>query len=270
MENSFKQWLKIKKKKPEDVLSFIHDEDDLILPIANGEPRVLMDIIEENATQFQNVRIHQMHALKERSYISGRRKPSLSYVAYFLSEASRKAFLQGQCELVPNHFHEVPRLLRESTKTSLVLSCASPMDEHGYFSLGTQADYVASFIGKVPFFLEVNQQMPRTFGANQIHISQIEGYIPVDYPLHEVFPPPITDLDRRIASYITEQVEDGSTIQSGIGAIPNAVISMLNSHNNLGIHTELLSDGVVDLVEAGIVNGIEKKTYPGKIITTFA
>ncbi|MEH7504725.1 acetyl-CoA hydrolase/transferase C-terminal domain-containing protein [Neobacillus drentensis] len=270
MENSFKQWLKIKKKKPEDVLSFIHDGDDLILPIANGEPRVLMDIIEENATQFQNVRIHQMHALKERSYISGRRKPSLSYVAYFLSEASRKAFLQGQCELVPNHFHEVPRLLRESTKTSLVLSCASPMDKHGYFSLGTQADYVASFIGKVPFFLEVNQQMPRTFGANQIHISQIEGYIPVDYPLHEVFPPPITDLDRRIASYITEQIEDGSTIQSGIGAIPNAVISMLNSHKNLGIHTELLSDGVVDLVEAGIVNGIEKKTYPGKIITTFA
>ncbi|MDQ6598847.1 propionyl-CoA--succinate CoA transferase [Bacillus salipaludis] len=270
MENSFKQWLKIKKKEPEDVLYFIQDGDDLLLPIANGEPRVLMDIIEENAVHFQNVRIHQMHALRERSYIYGRMKPSLSYVSYFLSEASRKAFLQGQCELVPNHFHEVPRLLRETTKTSLVLSCASPMDEHGFFSLGTQADYVASFIGKVPFFLEVNQQMPRTFGANQIHISQIEGYIPVDYPLHEVPPPSITDIDQRIASFISEQIEDGSTIQSGIGAIPNAVISLLGSHKNLGVHTELLSDGVVDLVEAGIVNGIEKKTYPGKIIATFA
>ena len=127
-----------------------------------------------------------MHAVKERAYIQGKKKPSLSYVAYFLSSASRKAFLQGQCELVPNHFHQVPRILRESTKTSLVLAAASPMDEHGYFSLGTEADYVSSFIGKVPFFLEVNKRMPRTFGENQIHISQIEGYITADYPLHEV------------------------------------------------------------------------------------
>jgi acyl-CoA hydrolase len=151
-----------------------------------------------------------------------------------------------------------------------MLASASPIDEHGYFSLGTQADYVASFIGKVPFFLEVNQQMPRTFGGNQIHISQIEGFIQTDYPLHEVPTSVVTDIDRRIASYITEQIEDGSTIQSGIGAIPNAVVSLLGSHKNLGVHTELLSDGVVDLVEAGIVNGIEKKTYPGKLVATFA
>ncbi|WP_375141609.1 acetyl-CoA hydrolase/transferase family protein [Bacillus sp. EB600] len=270
MENSFKQWLSMKKKLAEEVLTFIKDGDDLILPLANGEPKVLMDVLEENAARYQNIKIHQMHALRERSYIQGKLKPSLSYVAYFLSAASRQAFLKGQCELVPNHFHEVSRILSESTKTSLVLACAAPIDEHGYFSLGTQADYVASFIGKVPFFLEVNQQMPRTFGGNQIHISQIEGYIHVDYPLREVQPPPITETDRRIASFITEQIGDGATIQSGIGAIPNAVISLLGSHKNLGIHTELLSDGVIDLVEAGIVNGIEKKTYPGKIVATFA
>ena len=160
--------------------------------------------------------------------------------------------------------------MHESTKTSLVLAAASEIDAHGYFSLGTQADYVSSFIGKVPFFLEVNKQMPRTFGSNQIHISQIEGYITVDYPLHEIPIPHVTDTDRRIGLLITEQIEDGSTIQTGIGAIPNAVISLLASHKNLGIHTELLSDGVIDLVETGVVNGIEKKTYPGKIVTTFA
>ena len=82
--------------------------------------------------------------------------------------------------------------------------------------------------------------------------------------------PPITDIDRRIGSFIAEQIEDGSTIQAGIGAIPNAVISLLNNHKNLGIHTELISDGMIDLVESGVVNGIEKKTYPGKIVTTFA
>jgi acyl-CoA hydrolase len=262
--------LKEKRKQASALLTFIHDGDDIILPLANGEPSVLLDTLEEHAEHFSDVRIHQMHALKDRRYIRGEFPGHLKYVAYFLSGASRKAFLAGKCDLVPNHFHEVPRILRETTKTSIILASAAPIDEHGYFSLGTQADYVAPFIGKVPFFLEVNPNMPRTFGANQIHISQIEGYISVDYPLHEVQPPPITELDRIIASYVAEQIEDGSTIQAGIGAIPNAVISFLSNHKNLGVHTELLSDGVLELVDRGVVNGINKKTYPGKIVATFA
>ncbi len=270
MENQVGKWVSVKKKRPEDILALIHNGDDLILPIANGEPQVLIDILEDHFSEFQNIRIHQMHAVKERAYIQGKMKPSLSYVSYFLSSASRKAFLQGQCELVPNHFHQVPRILRETTKSSLILAAASPMDEHGYFSLGTGADYVSSFIGKAPFFLEVNKRMPRTFGENQIHISQIEGYIMVDYPLYEVPNLPITDIDRQIGAFIAEQIEDGSTIQAGIGGIPNAVIRLLNNHKNLGIHTELISDGMIDLIESGVVNGIEKKTYPGKIVTTFA
>lgn len=270
MEKQFQQWINMKEKQPEDLLSLIQDGDDLILPIANGEPQVLIDTLEENAARFQDVRIHQMYAVKERAYIQGELKPSLSYVSYFLSGASRKAYLQGQCELVPNHFRQVARILRESTKLSLVVAAASPIDEHGYFSLGTQADYVSSFIGKVPFFLEVNKRMPRTFGGNQIHISQIEGYITVDYPLHEVPISPVTETDRCIGALIAEQIEDGATIQAGIGAIPNAVISLLGGYKNLGIHTELISDGLIDLVESGVVNGIEKKTYPGKIVATFA
>lgn len=249
MSMSFLHMLEEKRKPPEYVLSLIKDGDDLILPLANGEPQVLLDCLEAHASQFRNVKIHQMHALKERDYILGKWEGHLKHVSYFLSGATRKAFLEGKCELVPNHFHEVPRILKESTKTSLVLACAAPMDEHGYFSFGTQADYIATFVGKVPFFLEVNPNMPRTFGENQIHISQIEGFIEVDYPLYEACPPEITDIDRRIASFVAEQIEDESTIQAGIGAIPNAVIGLLTNHKNLGVHTELLSDGVVDLVE---------------------
>ncbi|HJV45326.1 MAG TPA: acetyl-CoA hydrolase/transferase C-terminal domain-containing protein [Bacillota bacterium] len=261
---------KEKNKKVEDVLPYIHDGDDLILPLANGEPLLLLDCIEANAKRFSGVRIHQMHALRNRDYIWGKYEGHLKHVAYFLSGASRKAFLEGKCDLVPNHFHEVPRILKEMTKTSLVLACAAPMDEHGYFSLGTQADYVSTLIGKVPFFLEVNSKMPRTFGSNQIHISQIEGYISVDYDLHEVMPPMITEVDRKIAAYVAEQIDDECTIQAGIGAIPNAVIGFLTNHKNLGIHTELLSDSVVDLVEKGIVTGVAKKTHQGKVVTTFA
>lgn len=259
-----------KCKVPEDVLGYIHDGDDVIVPLANGEPVVLLDTLEKYADRFQGVRIHQMHALKERDYIYGKYRPHLSHVAYFLSGASRKAFLAGGCDLVPNHFHEVPRLLRETTKTSIVLAAASPMDEHGYFSLGTGADYVASFIGKVPFFLEVNPNMPRTFGENQVHISQILGYIEVDYPLAEAREPEITETDRKIASYVAERIPNGATLQAGIGAMPNAIINFLGDHKDMGIHTELLTDGVVELVHKGVVTGTKKKTRPGKIVGTFA
>ncbi|WCK52480.1 acetyl-CoA hydrolase/transferase C-terminal domain-containing protein [Aneurinibacillus sp. Ricciae_BoGa-3] len=259
-----------KRKTVEEVLDFIRDGDDLIVPLANGEPVVLLDTIEANAARLNGVRIHQMHALKERRYIWGEYGDHLRHVAYFLSTASRKAYLAGKCELVPNHFHEVPRILRETTKTSLILASASPIDEHGYFSLGTEADYVASFIGKVPFFLEINKNMPRTFGANQVHISQVAGYIEVDYPLHEQREPIITETDRKIASYVAERITNGATLQCGIGAIPNAIIGFLGNHTNLGIHTELLTDGVVELVEQGVVNGVEKVLHPGKIVATFA
>lgn len=259
-----------KVKKPEEILSYIHDGDDIILPIANGEPQILLDILEQNATALNNVRIHQMHTIKERDYIWGKFKGHLDHVSYFLSHATRKAFLEGKCSLVPNHFHEVPRILEKTTKMSIILAVASPMDEHGYFSLGVSADYVASFIGKVPFFLEVNQQMPRTFGSNEIHISQITGYINVDYPLFEVQPAKITEVDQKIAAFVAEQIENGSTIQSGIGAIPNAIVSMLTNHKNLGIHTELLADGVMELIKKGVVTNTEKKLLPGKTVATFA
>ena len=101
MENQFQQWVSIKKKQPEDLLSLIHDGDDLILPIANGEPQVLIDIIEENADKFQNVRIHQMHAVKERAYIQGKRKPSLSYVSYFLSRLHERPFYKDSVNSFP-------------------------------------------------------------------------------------------------------------------------------------------------------------------------
>lgn len=259
-----------KEKKPEEILSYIHNGDDIILPLGNGEPQVLLDVLEANATALNNVRIHQMHTIKERDYIWGKYKGHLDHVSYFLSHATRKAFLEGKCSLVPNNFHEVPRILEKTTKMSIILAAASPMDEHGYFSLGVSADYVAPFIGKIPFFLEVNQQMPRTFGSNEIHISQISGYINVDYPLFEVQPAKITEVDQKIAAFVAERIENGSTIQSGIGAIPNAIVSMLTNHKNLGIHTELLADGVMELIEKGVVTNTEKKLMPGKTLATFA
>lgn len=259
------------KRLSEDAfIQLIEEYADLVIPPVNGEPHLLLDMLEQRHQELRNVRIHQLLALQERDYMHGKMKNHLSHVSYFLSDATRRAYHAGHTDLVPNVFYEVPRMLKEQTKLSMILAVASPMDAHGYFSLGTQADYVAEFIGRVPFVLEVNEHMPRTFGENQIHISQIAGFVDNHRPLSEISAPPIGEKDRKIAEYIAADIKDGDTLQIGIGAVPNAVMGMLKNHRHLGIHTELLTDAVVDLVEAGAIDGTRKLTNKGKIATTFA
>ncbi len=256
--------------RAEDVLDHIDDHADLIVPLANGEPVSVLDAIEAEATRWTGVRVHQMHALHDRPYLHGGSREHLLHVSYFLSPVTRPAFHARGCELVPNHFSEVPRLLRETTRCSMVLAAAAPMDRHGYFSLGTSCDYVAPFIGRVPFFLEVNAQMPRTFGRNQVHVSQVTGWVAVDRPLVEVPLLESSDVDRQIAAHVTARIPDGATLQAGIGSIPNALLAGLHDHRDLGVHTELLSDSLIELVERGVVTGTRKRLAPGKVVTTFA
>jgi len=252
------------------VLDHIHDGADLIVPLANGEPVSVLDAVEANAERFLGVRVHQMHALHDRPYLHGSVRDHLLHMSYFLSPVTRPAFHARGCELVPNHFSEVPRLLRETTGCSMVLAAAAPMDRDGYFSLGTNCDYVAPFIGEVPFFLEVNDRMPRTAGRNRIHRSRVTGWTDVDRPLVEVAPARSSDIDERIAAHVIERIPDGSTIQAGIGSIPGALLQGLRHHRDLGVHTELLSDGLVNLVESGVVTGARKRLAPGKVVATFA
>jgi acyl-CoA hydrolase len=255
---------------PDAVLRHVGPHADVIVPLANGEPVGLIDTLEEHADQLESVRVHQMHALHERPYIHGAFGDRLRHVSYFLSAATRAAFADGCCELVPNHFSEMPQLLRESTSRPIVLAAASPPDAHGLFSLGTNADYVASLIGHVPFFLEVNERMPRTFGLNQIHASQILGWSEADRPLVEVGAAAPDPRDEAIAARIVERIPDGATLQVGIGGIPDAVLRGVRDHRDLGIHTELLADGIVDLVERGVVTGVHKRLRPNKLEATFA
>ncbi len=259
-----------KRCAPEAVLDLIPERGDVVVPLANGEPTAIIDAIEAGADQLDGVRIHQMHALHDHAYLHGTFPRSLRHVSYFLSHVTRKPFEEGHLDLVPSHFSEVPLHLRHSTRCDLVLAAASPPDRHGYFSLGTNADYVAGLIGKVPFFLEVTSAMPRTFGRNQLHVSQVAGFCETDRPLLEVPPPEPRAEDRRIAEFVAERIRDRATIQAGIGAIPNAVLSLLEDHHDLGVHTELVSDGMVDLFERGVITGTAKTLHPGKIVTTFA
>jgi acyl-CoA hydrolase len=171
---------------------------------------------------------------------------------------------------VPNNFSDVPRLMRRTVRPDLVVASVSPPDRHGYFSLGTDAEYVAPFIGELPFFVEVNEQMPRTYGANQLHLSDIVGWCPADRPLATVPPPVPEERDRAIAALVAERIPDGATLQVGIGAVPDMVLAALGDHRELGVHTEVFGSGFVDLVEQGVVTGTRKATHRSKIVTTSA
>ncbi|MSW95285.1 MAG: propionyl-CoA--succinate CoA transferase [Actinobacteria bacterium] len=254
---------------PEALLDRIVPGADLIVPLANGEPTGLIDALEQHADRLARVRIHQMHPLRERAYIRGAFGDRLRHVSYFLSAADRQAYLDGHCDLVPNHFFEMPQLLHQTTRCSMVLAAASPPDRHGFFSLGTNADYAAALIGRVPFWLEVNEQMPATTGHNVIHVSQIEGWSHADRPLMEFQPAIPSEADQRIAELIAERIPDGATLQTGIGAIPNAVMDALRDHRDLGLHTEMLSDGAIDLIESGVINGTRKFRRRNKHVATF-
>jgi acyl-CoA hydrolase len=242
---------------------------DVIVPLANGEPDTVLSALDAAGAELTGVRIHQMHALRNRRYLHGE-FPGLTLNAYFLSAITRKAYADGGCDFTPAHFSEMPHILRHVTDNPVVFAASTLPDKHGWFSLGTNADYVASFIGKAPFFLEANPNMPRTHGENNIHISQIVGWTEVDYPLFEAPPPEVDARDRTIGALIAERVPDGATLQVGIGAIPEAVLQHLGGHTDLGVHTELFSDGLAGLFEAGVVTGTKKLTRPGKMVATFA
>jgi len=251
------------------VLDHVGPRADLIVPIGNGEPVTVLDALEAHAAQLDHVRILQMHALRDRPYLHGQHGDHLRHVSYFLSAVTRQPFWDGTISVVPNHFSEVPRLLLTETRHSLVVAAASPPDRHGYFSLGTGADYVARLIGRVPFFVEANPRMPRTNGENLIHVSDVVGWCEAEYDLIEVPASDPSPVDRAIARLVAERVADGSTIQVGIGSIAEAILGELTGHRDLGIHTELLSDGMAKLAELGVVTGSRKALRPHKMVTTF-
>jgi len=193
----------------------------------------------------------------------------------FLSSHDRAVLnaegLEGWMEFVPSTFHQVGRLLTEQIDPECFMVTVSPMDKHGYFSLGTNADYGASVVRKAKtVIVETNRHMPRTFGECLLHISDVDLVVENDVPLAEVLSKPPGDQDIAIAERIAALIDDGDTLQMGIGGVPNAVLSLLKNHSNLGLHSELFSPAMVELIEAGVLNGRKKSWMQHKHVYTLA
>ena len=254
-----------------DVLEHVRDGHDLIVPTANGEPVTLLDTIEAAAAaeQIDGVRVHQVFSLRDRPHHAGAYGDRLRHVSYFLGAGLRAHYEAGTIDLVPNDLGHIPSILRR-LDDPLMIVAASPPDANGFVSLGTGANYAAALHGEVRFFVEVNAQMPRTAGRNQIHLSRALGWVEANYPLVAAPPTQISDKDRVIAALVADRIPEHACLQIGVGSVPEAVAGLLADRRGLGIHTELLSDGIRTLIEAGAVTGEHKARGQHQSVTTDA
>jgi 4-hydroxybutyrate CoA-transferase len=238
---------------------------------AASSPVDVVKAMTEQKEHFQDVEIVHMLSLGKGEYMDENMAPYFRHNALFVGGNSRKAIGRGQADFTPCFFNEVPKLFREGIlPVDVALVQVSAPDHHGYCSFGLSADYTkpAAECAKI-VIAEVNDQMPRVLGDNFIHISEIDYVVETSNPLHEIPKPVIGDVERAIGENCAHLVEDGSTLQLGIGAIPDAVLLFLKDKKDLGIHTEMFSDGVLELVKSGVINNSKKTLHKGKMISTF-
>jgi acyl-CoA hydrolase len=250
------------------VLDHVGPGADVIAGDATAEPATILDALEANADRLERVRIHQMLPLRDRPHHAGAFGDRLRHVSYFLSATLREHFERGTVDLVPADLSSVPALLRARTTDPLLVISVSPPDRHGFVSLGSAANYGAALAGDVRVFAEVNARMPRTSGRNQLPLDRVVGWVEADYPL--ISPPALvpTGTDRVIAALVAERVPHGATLQIGIGSVPDAVTELLRDHHDLGIHTEVFTDGLRRLIECGAATGAVKSRERFQAVTT--
>lgn len=254
----------------EEAVKHIKSGNRVVVGHACGEPSALVDAMVANKEQYENVELVHMVAMGKAEYCLPENEKHFHHNAIFVGGTTRKAVEEGRADFTPVFFHEVPKLWKTTLPVDVALIQVSSMDEHGYFSFGVSSDYTkpAAEAAKI-VIAQVNKEMPRTPGDNFIHVSDIDYLVECDRPIIELQPPKIGDIEREIGRYCASLIEDGDTLQLGIGAIPDAVLAFLGEKKDLGIHSEMFSDGILKLIEDGVVTGKAKSFMPGKLVVTF-
>ena len=255
----------------EQAVQCIKSGDRVFIHSVAAAPQTLIKAMTARAPELRNVEVVHLHTEGEAGYANADMAESFHINAFFVGANVRHAIVEGHADYVPVFLSEVPNLFRKNVlPLDVAMLNVSPPDKHGFCTLGVSIDVArAAFETAKCVIAQVNPQVPRTQGDALIHINEIDFMVEVDEPLQEVPIPQLSDADRAIGRHIAEIVEDGATLQMGIGAIPNAVLAALTSHKDLGVHTEMFSDGVIPLVESGVINGRRKVKHPGRMVAGF-
>ncbi len=249
----------------------IKSGDRVFVQGASAYPQALIDALERRAETLRDVEILHLHTHGRAFYARPEYAHRFHHRALFVGANVRDAVEDGRASYVPVFLSDIPQLFRNGTrKLDVALLHVSPPDQHGFCSLGTSVDCTAAAAEAASVRIaQINPRMPRTLGESFISRSDIDHAAEVDEPLSEIEIPPLSPTHRRIGHNVAALVPDGATLQIGIGGVPNAVLAALKDHRDLGIHSEVISDGVVDLVEAGVVTGVKKTLNREKIVASF-
>ena len=254
-----------------EALEAVHSGDRLWIQSGCGTPSVLVDALVARAPWLNDVEIVHMKTLGNADYTRPEFEGHFRHRGLFLGENVREAVAAGRADYTPIFLSEIERLFEDGAlPLNIVLIQVSPPDEHGYVSLGTTVDCSLTAARCAHTVIaEVNDQMPRTHGDTAIHVSHISFIVETSRPLLEVRGEPFTEIQRRVGENVAALIPDGATLQTGIGGIPDAVLSCLGDKRDLGIHTEMCSDGVIELMESGVLTGERKSLHRGKAVLSF-
>jgi len=269
-------WTSIYKSRvvtPQEAVKAIKSGNRIFLTGNVSVPQKVLAALVEYAPNLENVEICQALTVGPADYVSPAMEGHLRVNSIFISANIRKAVHEGRADFTPVFLAEFPLLFKRGLlPLDAALIHVSPPDEHGFCSLGVEVGLTKTPAESAKIIIaEVNEQMPRTLGDSFIHVSRLNYIVPVNYPISELPMGEVepSDIVEKIAGYIAELIPDGATMQLGIGAIPDAVLKFLFDKKDLGIHTELFSDSVIDLVNAGVLTNAQKTLHPGKIIAGF-
>lgn len=251
-------------------LRHVRDRSRVFLGSGAAVPRTLGAALAERARSLTGVEARHILTLGEAPWASPALEGHLRVNSFFVGANVRSAVHEGRADASPVFLSEIPDLFRRERPADVALVQVSPPDARGFVTLGVSVDVVRAAVdGARVAVAEVNARMPRTYGAGIVPFSLFADHVEVDEELPAWAPPPPSETDRAIGANVASLVRDGDTLQLGIGTIPNAVLAALESHKDLGVHTEMFSDGVVDLVERGVITGARKSYHRGRLVTSF-
>jgi acyl-CoA hydrolase len=258
-------------KSPENAVKVIKSNDRVYIQMGAAAPQALIKAMSARHEYLRNVEICQLHTEGVAPYADPAYKESFHVNSFFIGKNVRHTLKAGNGSYTPVFLSELPLLFKNGVvPLDIALIQVSPPDKHGYCSLGvTVAATLAAIDAAKHVIAQINPQMPRTHGAGIIHISELDTFVEVDEPIQEHKLTEPSEIEQKIGDHIANLIEDKSTLQMGVGNIPNAVLARLGNHKNLGLHTEMFSDGVIDLILKDVINGNYKGVNPGRALATF-
>jgi 4-hydroxybutyrate CoA-transferase len=264
-----KQYKK-KLSTAQDAVKIVKSGNRVVFSHACGEPRLLPGALVGRAKQLKDVEIVHMVPMGEALYCRPEYAKSFRHIALFSGAPTREAIWDNRGDYIPYVFSEIPFLFNSTLPVDVAMVSVSPPDNNGFCSLGVSVDYTKSAVESAKTVIaEVNKTMPRTHGDSFIHASDIDYFVEVDVPIAELKSVELTEVEKNIGKHVAELIDDGCCLQLGIGGIPDAVLFYLTDFKDLGIHSEMISDGVKNLVEKGVITGRRKTLHKGKIIVNF-